>query len=66
MKGTKEQKCWIKLIQDLRGLVKVFSILALIESLVLTFKGDLCYKTFFCYKIAPGAQLMNCSSTSVL
>ena len=32
----KEQKCWIKLIQDLRGLVKVFSILASIESLVLT------------------------------
>ena len=24
IKGTKEQKCWIKIIQDLRGLVKVF------------------------------------------
>ena len=32
MKGTKEQKYGIKLIQDLRGLVKVFSILASTES----------------------------------
>ena len=29
-------KCWIKLIQDLRGLVTVFSIFASTESLVLT------------------------------
>ena len=36
VKGTKEQKSWIKLIQGLRGLVKVFSILASTESLVLT------------------------------
>ena len=36
MSGIKEQKCWIKLIQDLRGLVKVFSILASTESLVQT------------------------------
>ena len=33
----KEQKYWIKLIQDLRGLAKVFSIYASTESLVLTF-----------------------------
>ena len=36
IKGTKEQKSWIKLIQDIRGLVKVFIILASTESLVLT------------------------------
>ena len=36
MKRMKEQKCVIKLIQDLRGLVKVFRILAPTESLVLT------------------------------
>ena len=35
-KMIEEQKCWIKLIQDLRGLVKAFSILASTESLVLT------------------------------
>ena len=35
-KRIKEQKCWIKLIQDLRGLVKVFSILWSTERLVLT------------------------------
>ena len=36
IKRTKEQECWIKLNQDLRGMVKVFSILASKESLVLT------------------------------
>ena len=36
IKGTKGQKSWIKLIQDIRGLVKVFIILASTESLVLT------------------------------
>ena len=35
-KRIKEQKSWIKLIQNLRGLVKVFAILASRESLVLT------------------------------
>ena len=32
IKGTKEQKCGIKLIQHLRGLVKAFSILTSTES----------------------------------
>ena len=36
MERIKERECWIKLIQDLRGLVKVFSILGSTESLVLT------------------------------
>ena len=36
IKGTKEQKFWIKLIEDLRWLVKVFRILASTENLVLT------------------------------
>ena len=36
IKGTKEQKSWTKLIQDIRGLVKVFIIFASTESLVLT------------------------------
>ena len=35
-KGIKEEKCWIKLIQDKRKLVKRFNILASTESLVLT------------------------------
>ena len=39
LKRIREQKCWIKLIQDHRGLVKVFSILASTESLVLTLIG---------------------------
>ena len=56
---NKSTKCWIKLVQDLRGLVKVFSILALIESSVLTLKGYFCSKTIFCYKVVPTAQLMN-------
>ena len=34
-KRTKDLKCWIKLIQDLRGLIKVFSIAASTESLIL-------------------------------
>ena len=36
IKRIKEQKCLTKLIQDLRGLVKVFSIVASTESLVPT------------------------------
>ena len=36
IKRIKEQKCRLKLIQDLRGLIKVFNILASSESLVLT------------------------------
>ena len=34
-KRTKDLKCWIKLIQDLRGLIKVFSIAASTEGLIL-------------------------------
>ena len=47
IKGTKVKEFWIKLIQDLRGLVKVFSILALTESLVLTLK---CFIAFFVFQ----------------
>ena len=36
IKGTKEQKPWIKLIQVIRGQVKVLIILASTESLVVT------------------------------
>ena len=36
IKGIKEQKCWIKLVQDLWELVKGFSTLASTESLVQT------------------------------
>ena len=36
IKGTKEQKCWTKTVQDLRGLIEVFSILPSIESLFIT------------------------------
>ena len=36
IKGAKEQKHWIKLIQNLRGLFKAFSILASTERLVIT------------------------------
>ena len=36
IKGTKEQKCWIKLIQGLKWQVKDFSVLVSIESLILT------------------------------
>ena len=39
IKTIKEEKSWIKLIQDLRGLVKGFSILASTESLVMPFFG---------------------------
>ena len=59
IKGTIEQNCWINLFQDLRRLVKVFRILALTESLVLTLKGYLHYKTIFCHTVALDAQLMN-------
>ena len=36
MKSKKEEKCWITLIQHLRWLDKVFSVIASLESLVLT------------------------------
>ena len=36
IKGAKEQKHWIKLIQNLRGMFKVFSNLASTERLVIT------------------------------
>ena len=60
MKVTKEQKCWINLFQDLRGLVKVFSILAITESLVLILKDYLHYKTIICHTVALVAQLIDC------
>ena len=47
IKGINEQKCWIKLIQDLRGLAKVFSILASTESLVQTPLN--CFNLFWCF-----------------
>ena len=50
-KEQRNKNALIKLFQDLRKLVKSFSILALRQSLVLTIKGYLCYKT--------NAQLMN-------
>ena len=48
----------MKLLQDPRGLLKVFSILTLTESLVLILKGYLCYKTIFCHTVALDAQLI--------
>ena len=47
IKKIKVQKCWIKLIQDLRDLVKVFSILASTESLVLILN---CFKPFLVFQ----------------
>ena len=49
IKETKEQNCWIKLFHDLRTMVKVFSILALTESLILTLTSYVHYKTIFAY-----------------
>ena len=47
------------MILDLTGLVKVFRIVALTESLVLSLRGSLRSKTIFCHKVALNAQLMN-------